>query len=105
MKLVGNVSVLAALAVARDRIQVAIQAAGSVYPATALVSLRCLLELVDERLAQPASKTAVLFVEVERFKYLADDHGRKTSAAVLAEISRRLHSAVGSDGHRWPVQR
>ncbi len=38
------------------------------------------------------------FVEVDRLKYLADDLGHIASASLLAEVSRRLHAAAGSDG-------
>lgn len=98
LKAVSGVGTLAALAIARDRIKVAIQANGSIYPPTGLANRSRFLELVNERLAQPGDKTAVLFVELERFKYLVDDHGQEASASILAEVARRLRAAVGSGG-------
>jgi c-di-GMP-specific phosphodiesterase len=97
IKAVSGVSTLAALAIARDRIQVAIHASASVSPPTGLANRSRFLELVNERLAEPEDKTAVLFVEVERFKYLTDDHGHEASASILAEVARRLRAAVGSE--------
>jgi c-di-GMP-specific phosphodiesterase len=98
IKAVASVGTLAALAIARDRIQVAIQANGNIHPPTGLANRSRFLELVNERLAEPGDNTAVLFVEVERFKYLVDDHGHAASASILAEVARRLRAAVGSDG-------
>ncbi|HEX3802254.1 MAG TPA: EAL domain-containing protein [Solirubrobacteraceae bacterium] len=98
VKAVGSIAKLAALAIERDGLQTAIQTAASVYPATGLTNRTRFLQLVDQRLAEPLRRTAVLFVEVDRLKYLADDLGNVASASLLAEVSRRLHAAAGSDG-------
>ena len=95
---VGSIGNLAALAIERDAIRGAIQAGASLYPTTGLVSRPRFLELVEQRLAEPLRRTAVLFVEVDRFKYLGDDLGHIASASLLAEVARRLRSATGSDG-------
>ena len=98
VRTVGSVGHLAALAIERDAIQSAIQMSAHVYPSTGLVNRSQFQELVNRRLADPLRHTALLFVELDRFKYLGDDLGQAASAALLAEVARRLRAAAGSDG-------
>lgn len=98
IKAVGSIGNLAALAIERDGIKAAIQARACVYPSTGLVNRARFLELLNQRLAVPLRQTAVLFVEVDRFKYLGDDLGHMASAALLAEVARRLRASAGSEG-------
>ncbi len=94
---VGAIGNLAALAIERSGIAVAIDATASLYPSTGLASRTDFIEQLDRRLADPLRSTVVLFVEVDRLKYLDDDLGALAGATLLAEVSRRLWSAVGSE--------
>jgi c-di-GMP-specific phosphodiesterase len=98
VKAVGAIGKLVALAIERDGIQTAIQVTANLYPTTGLANRARFLELVNRRLVEPLRRTAVLFIEVDRLKYLGDDLGHVASASLLSEVSRRLHAAAGSGG-------
>jgi diguanylate cyclase (GGDEF)-like protein len=95
---IGRIGHLAALAIERDGIHTALQMSANVYPAAGLLNRSSFLELLGARLDERLRQTALLFVEVDRLKYLGDDLGRSASAALLAEVMRRLRAAAGVDG-------
>jgi diguanylate cyclase (GGDEF)-like protein len=95
---IGRIGHLAALAIERDGIHSAIQMSANVYPAAGLLNRSSFLELLGARLDERLRHTALLFVEVDRLKYLGDDLGRSASAALVAEVTRRLRAAAGLDG-------
>jgi diguanylate cyclase (GGDEF)-like protein len=53
-----------------------------------------LLEAVEEELARGASPTAVLYLDLDRFKALNDTWGHSAGDELLAEFSRRLGNAI-----------
>ncbi|HEX3617894.1 MAG TPA: GGDEF domain-containing protein [Solirubrobacteraceae bacterium] len=95
---IGRVGHLAALAIERDGIHTALQMSANVYPATGLLNRSSFQELLNARLDERLRHTALLFVEVDRLKYLGDDLGQSASAALLAEVARRLRAAAGTGG-------
>jgi c-di-GMP-specific phosphodiesterase len=94
---IGRVGHLAALAIERDALHSAIQMSANVLPATGLLNRSSFLEVLAARLDERLRHTALLFVEVDRLKYLGDDLGQTASAAMLAEVVRRLRAAAGID--------
>jgi diguanylate cyclase (GGDEF)-like protein len=95
---IGRIGHLAALAIERDAIHSAIQMSANVFPAAGLLNRSSFLELLGARLDERLRRTALLFVEVDRLKYLGDDLGRAATVALLAEITRRMRAAAGLDG-------
>ena len=95
---IGRIGHLAALAIERNAIQSAIQMSANIFPATGLLNRSSFLELLTVRLDERLRHTALLFIEVDRLKYLGDDLGQTASAALLAEVVRRLRAAAGIDG-------
>lgn len=94
---IGRIAHLAALAIERDGMHAAVQMGANVFPATGLLNRSSFLELLTVRLDERLRRTAVLFVEIDRLKYLGDDLGQKASAALLSELVRRLRAAAGID--------
>jgi c-di-GMP-specific phosphodiesterase len=95
---IGRIGHLAALAIERDGIHTALQMSANVYPVTGLLNRSSFQELLNARLDERLRRTALLFVEVDRLKYLGDDLGQSGSAALLAEVARRLRAAAGVNG-------
>jgi diguanylate cyclase (GGDEF)-like protein len=95
---IGRIGHLAALAIERDGIHSAIQMSADVFPAAGLLNRSSFIGVLGARLDERLRRTALLFVEVDRLKYLGDDLGRSASAALLAEVTRRLRAAVGLSG-------
>ena len=95
---IGRIGHLAALAIERDGIHTALQMSANVYPATGLLNRSSFQELLGARLDERLRHTALLFVEIDRLKYLGDDLGQSASAALLAEVARRLRAAAGTGG-------
>ncbi len=95
---IGRIGHLAALAIERDGLHAAIQMSNNVFPAAGLLNRSSFLELLSARLDERLRPTTLLFVEVDRLKYLGDDLGRSASAALLSEVTRRLRAATGLDG-------
>jgi c-di-GMP-specific phosphodiesterase len=95
---IGRIGHLAALAIERDGIHTALQMSANVYPATGLLNRSSFQELLNARLDERLRRTALLFVEVDRLKYLGDDLGQSGTAALLAEVARRLRAAAGVNG-------
>lgn len=95
--LMGRLSHLAALAIARHLTmhQLAHQAIHD--PLTGLANrtlVRDRLAHSLERLKREDSTTAVLFLDLDRFKALNDSYGHDAGDQVLVELARRLQAAV-----------
>lgn len=66
-------------------------------PLTGLANRTLLLDRLTQALARSrreGGETGVLFVDLDNFKEVNDDHGHTTGDAVLAEIGERLATAV-----------
>jgi diguanylate cyclase (GGDEF)-like protein len=50
------------------------------------------------RLAHPARGTAVVYLDIDRFKDINDSFGHIAGDAVLCSLARRLAAAIGTDG-------
>lgn len=57
---------------------------------TGLYNRRVFIETLEQRLATPHQKTAVLIIDLDRFKPINDTYGHSTGDSVLCEISVRL---------------
>jgi diguanylate cyclase (GGDEF)-like protein len=68
-------------------------------PLTGLLSRRYFHELLEQRLAAPASgTTAVMLMDLDRFKEVNDALGHDTGDALLREVAERLRHHLGSRG-------
>ena len=69
-------------------------------PLTGLTSRHHFLELLAARLEhseQTGSDGALLFLDLDQFKYVNDTHGHDAGDAVLAQVAERLRQAVRRD--------
>ena len=70
-------------------------------PLTGLPNRLLVLKRLDECLRQPAAdegiQTAVLFVDIDRFKWVNDAHGHAAGDELLVNVSRILQSSVRSE--------
>jgi diguanylate cyclase (GGDEF)-like protein len=68
-------------------------------PLTGLPNRRYFHELLEQRLAAPASgTTAVMLMDLDRFKEVNDALGHDTGDALLREVAERLRHHLGSRG-------
>ena len=89
---------LASLAIERSRAEAALHAAANYDSLTQLPNRARFLELVEQRLAQPGRRVAVMFLEVDRFKVINDSLGHLIGERILVDVAERLRQAVGDDG-------
>ena len=61
---------------------------------TQLANRRSLYEAIAEAIAAGGGGTALLFVDLDGFKAVNDEHGHMAGDAVLAEVAGRLRRAV-----------
>lgn len=68
-------------------------------PLTALPNRRRIMEILSHALATSSpERIAVLFLDLDRFKYLNDSFGHATGDIVLVELGSRLESGLGATG-------
>jgi diguanylate cyclase (GGDEF)-like protein/PAS domain S-box-containing protein len=82
------------LAVGRDATAKRLSDPSTGLQARALLLERVRLAIARARRHSDASRIAVLFIDVDRFKVINDTYGMSAGDQVILEISRRLNSAV-----------
>lgn len=81
-------------ALERDRVERVLREAAVTDLLTGLQNRRAFVEQVE---AAPTSEgDAVLFIDLDRFKAVNDNHGHHVGDAVLAEIGRRIATVCGA---------
>lgn len=88
---------LAALAIERRRDQEALTAASLVDPLTGLPNRKQFLDWLERGLADDPSSTAVLFLDLDRFKSVNDSMGHPAGDELLVEAAARLAAVLRSD--------
>jgi diguanylate cyclase (GGDEF)-like protein/PAS domain S-box-containing protein len=88
---------LAALAIERSDAQEALAAAALVDPLTGLPNRARFLEELHDRLRQPRGRLAVLFLDLDRFKWINDGLGHPAGDEILMAVAARFRE-VFDDG-------
>lgn len=88
---------LATLAIERDRAQRALTTAARVDPLTGLPNRTAFLEHLTGALAQRPARVTVMFLDLDRFKWINDSIGHPAGDRILVEAGARLRDAL-SDG-------
>ena len=89
LDLVKSAAGLAGLAIERARSEQALLESATLDPLTGLPNRARFLEVLTERLSQRDS-LAVMFLDVDRFKWINDSLGHPAGDAILIQVSRRL---------------
>ena len=90
---------LAALSIERDRTERALHHAATYDSLTGLPNRAHFLELVTGALAaESVDDVAVMFLDVDRFKWINDSLGHPAGDRVLVDVAARLHRAVAGHG-------
>ena len=97
LRLVTAAGSLAALAIGRSRAEQALTTAARIDSLTGLPNRARFLESLEESLADPGSRVAVLFLDLDRFKWINDSLGHPAGDRVLVEVAGRLSLAVSGD--------
>jgi len=83
---------LAALAVERDRNVQALTTAAQVDGLTGLPNRAQFLDELRDAIREEAGRVAVLFLDLDRFKWINDSHGHPVGDGILAEVGHRLRA-------------
>ena len=85
---------LAALAIERSEAEEALAAAARVDPLTGLPNRARFLEELRERLRQPRGRLAVLFLDLDRFKWINDSLGHPAGDEILVHVASRFNEVL-----------
>jgi diguanylate cyclase (GGDEF)-like protein/PAS domain S-box-containing protein len=85
---------LAAMAIERDRAERALLTAAHVDPVTGLPNRSRFLEAVNAQLKEPGARLAVMFLDLDRFKWINDSLGHPAGDMILVEVARRLRRVL-----------
>lgn len=97
--ILAGVAGLAATAFHNARLLQRIEHQAQHDPLTGLANLRLFRELVTAALANArrrGDRTGLLFIDLDRFKAVNDQHGHAAGDAVLAQVAQRVQRAVRS---------
>jgi diguanylate cyclase (GGDEF)-like protein/PAS domain S-box-containing protein len=89
---------LAALALERGRTEAALVAAANIDPLTGLANRALFLDQLEAALADADSTVALMFLDLDGFKWVNDSWGHPAGDMVLKEVAERLRSNIGSRG-------
>ena len=85
---------LAALALERWRTQADLVKAASIDPLTGLSNRAYFLEDLEARLREPDSTVAVMFLDLDGFKWINDSLGHPSGDQILREVADRLDAVL-----------
>ena len=88
---------IAAVAIERDVAEKALTAAARRDPLTGLANRSMFLDELSYRLSDSSRRTAVLFCDLDRFKWINDSLGHSAGDRILVDVAWRLERAL--DGH------
>jgi len=89
---------LAALAIERDQAVLALTTAAQVDALTGLPNRTQFLAELQRAIDAGVARVAVLFLDLDRFKWINDSQGHPVGDGILAEVGRRLRGQLrGSD--------
>ena len=97
VRVVVGAGSLAALAIERDRSERALTAAANVDPLTGLPNRARFLDRLTTCLESEAANVAVMFLDLDRFKWINDSLGHPAGDTILVEVASRLSQAVIGD--------
>jgi diguanylate cyclase (GGDEF)-like protein/PAS domain S-box-containing protein len=85
---------LATIALERHGTELALTAAAQLDPLTDLPNRAQFLEQLNRRLARQGARVGVLFLDLDRFKWINDSLGHPAGDKVLVEVAERLRAVV-----------
>ena len=85
---------IAAVAIERDVAEKALTAAARRDPLTGLANRSTFLNELSHRLSDPTRRTAVLFCDLDRFKWINDSLGHSAGDRILVDVAWRLERAL-----------
>ena len=85
---------LAALALERGRTQAALVTAANIDPLTGLANRARFLDSLSAALADISASVAVMFLDLDGFKWINDSLGHPAGDAVLTEVAERLQQSL-----------
>ena len=88
---------IAAVAIERATAETALTAAARLDPLTGLPNRATFLNELTYSLDRPGRRTAVLFCDLDRFKWINDSLGHSAGDRILVDVAWRLERAL--DGH------
>jgi diguanylate cyclase (GGDEF)-like protein len=98
LELVANVSRVLALAIEHESVDERMRTAANIDPLTGTLNRLRFMELINERMAEPPARVAVICVELDRFRPLRLTLGQQPGDQLLAEVGQRLLAVVGAAG-------
>lgn len=96
LRRVGDAATIAALAIERQRAEIALTRAAQVDPLTGLPNRTQFLDQVRRRLGGDAP-VAVLFCDLDRFNWVNDSLGHPWGDRILVEVATRLSDALPAE--------
>ena len=85
---------IAAVALERANAEKALTAAARIDPLTGLANRTTFLTELEFRLSIPSTRTAVLFLDLDGFKWINDSLGHPTGDRILVEVAWRFEAAL-----------
>jgi diguanylate cyclase (GGDEF)-like protein len=98
LELVANVCRVLALAIEHESVDERMRTAANIDPLTGTLNRLRFMELINERMAEPQARVALVCVELDRFRPLRLTLGHQPGDQLLAEVGQRLLAVVGAAG-------